>query len=248
MSAVLHPSAAGRFVRVLAAALALMSLVGESRLGGEAANSEQRVVAHALRWFNQWVAPLPLEAAAEIRCKGKQAPDYEFVFCEPGHVTVVRLPAGGSGMATRVSSTLTYEEELRNRKFNGLGDWPKSTKTLSFTLKPEELLGERVRDARLTKLFYERTRRTMLRPGPLSGTTVYFPWVSRGDPDYHVYVVRRGRVVAICEFGVVASSVTDYVNFTYNRPLVVAQGNLSDHTLWYRIEKIPTSEGGKQGD
>jgi hypothetical protein len=225
----------------------VVSLTLASTLGGDEPSKDQETVLQALRWFNVWVSPLPLDAAPAIRCKGKRAPDYEFVYCEPGHVTVVRLPAGGSGMATRVSTTLTYEDEVRNRKFNGLGDWPKSTRTLSFTLKPEELLGERVRNAQLTKLFYERTRRTMLRPGPLSGANVYFPWVSRGDPDYHVYVVRRGRVVAICEFGVVGSSVTDYVNFTYNRPLVVAQRNLSDQKLWYRIEKFATGGPGRQG-
>jgi hypothetical protein len=213
-----------------------MSLKLATAPAAEGLPINETLVKHALRWFNVWVSPLPLQPGSVLKCKGKQAPDYVFVYCDPGHVTVGRHLAGEAGMGTRVLTALTYEENVRNRTFNGLGDWPKSTRQVAFTINSEEVLAQPSKDAELTKQFYERTRGVMLRPGPLSGAMVLFPWVSRGDPQYHVYIVRKGKVNSIWEYTVINHSVTDYANFVYYRPLVVAQRNLRDPSLWYRIE------------
>jgi hypothetical protein len=125
-------------------------------------------------------------------------------------------------------------------RFDG---WSKPTTALRFTLEPSEVLRAPIKDAKLSEAFYERTRQ-YARDKRWFGATAYYPWVSRDDPEYDVYVVRDGSIGVIWVYKVADCSVTDYANFYYdpyrrNIP-TVAQRNLNNPTLWYRVEKIKT--------
>ena len=73
-------------------------------------------------------------------------------------------------------------------------------------------------------------------------TTVLYPWVCKGDPLYHVYVLRHSRLSYIWQFGRTGESLE--LNWSYEpgnrlRPVPpVADSNMKNSSLWYKKEQM----------
>jgi hypothetical protein len=66
-----------------------------------------------------------------------------------------------------------------------------------------------------------------------------FPWVSKSDPAYQVYLTVDGRVESIWEFRVIDSEVQDYKRWVYDRRHhsvpASAQSFSEDPRRWYKL-------------
>jgi hypothetical protein len=124
------------------------------------------------------------------------------------------------------------------------GGWASPVKRIEVRLTAEEIARARRKDSEMTEVCHTRTMRFVENSSDPRwiGATVYYPWVFEGDPQYHVYVARGGRIETIWVFDIVDGSVSDYANFYFDQARrsipPVASTNLKDSSRWFHVSVI----------
>jgi hypothetical protein len=209
--------------------------------------ARRQAITSALRWFHEWMQSAPLGEGVTT-CQGERSERYEYVYCQP---TGLEVDIWIGGHNDRISMTHVAIANSLNEVVGNLpkrfDHWSGPTSIVRVEIAPEELSGIRTTDTDLTDSFYKRAR-SFIKKLPADrwgGASVHYPWVSRGDPQYHVYVTRRGKLETVWVFDIADDSVTEYPNFY----LDVARGsippvagtNLRDGSKWFRVEDVPRS-------
>ena len=212
-----------------------------------AAELEPESVANALRWYEEWIGPIPLGQGRNI-CRGGRSGSFEFLFCAPTNIEVDswRDSLDGSVTMLRLFQATSFEQvssQAPNR-FGVGGTW--TPVTVSFA--DDVLLKPRPKNAAASKSFYDRAHSffadDLLRER--GATEVWYPWVRQGDPSYHVYFVRNRIIETIYEFNIASGSIPTIPTFYYNGPRgnlpAVAERNLADPSKWFYTARLAKSK------
>jgi hypothetical protein len=229
--------------RFCVGALVLSSLEIQAYAADQVAS--RQAITSALRWFHECMQSTPLGDGVTA-CQGERSERHEYVYCQPGGLEVDIWTGGHHDRIsmTHVALADSLKEVVANlpQRFDG---WSGPTSALRVEIAPEELSRIRTMDTDLTDALYKRARSFIKNGDRWAGTSVHYPWVSRGDPQYHVYVTRGGKLETIWVFDIADGSITEYPNFYLDvarRSIPpVAESNLRDGSKWFRVENVPRS-------
>jgi len=225
-----------RFVALLWCVLSPLALPAQRRVQ----SLDEGAVAGSIRWFHDWRQSVVLGPAATL-CRGERSGAYQYLYCDPEgvEIDVTRETPDGSISMLHVSRAESLEQVAASapRLFKG---WSLAEST-RLTIAPERLLAARSRDDNASRLFFQNTRlfvENKLDPR-WAGADAYYPWVFRGDPTYHVYVVRDGKVSVVWEFDIANGTVQGFPSFHFEGRSIpeVAAGNLRNRERWFRIDR-----------
>jgi hypothetical protein len=211
------------------------------RLQAEMPQSLQQAVANGLRWYFHWMKPLP-EGADAMKCRGVEVDDSDFVYCTPGKVTLelTNSPRSKANVEFIGSTSDEYPKAVNwFRELHGA----QTRQSFETSLRVVDLAPYEI-DEDHSKAWMETTRVLMANTlGPWSHDhhqlRLLFPWVSKGDPAYQVYLTVDGRVESIWEFRVIDGVAQGYKRWVYDQPHhsipASAQSFSEDPRRWYKV-------------
>jgi hypothetical protein len=223
----------------------LLCTVGQSALLGQwrTRSLDPEIVSNSLRWFSEWMYRIPL-GSGQITCRGERSGAYEFLYCEPAQVEIDISRETTDGRISMINAFRAESfDQVASNAPNRFGAWS-TVEPIRLAVTPEQISKSRTKDLIASKAFHERTRAFVenTKDARWAGSTAYYPWVFRGDPTFHVYIARNGRVETVWEFNIVRGSVSPSANFNFdeahgNLPSI-AQDNLADPNKWFRTSQI----------
>jgi len=200
-------------------------------------DDEREAIISGLRWFNDWQTPFL--GSDDVKCTGARSGAYQYVFCKPGAVEVdIWRKTVGVGI-NRVFAHPGFDDGRPSMIFPG---WKAPTSKVQWSFSAAEIVRNRDKDEKATERFFKRTFASVREYGHADVTSIAYPWVLRGDPEYHVYLTHGKRVIGVLAFYVENGTTTEYPNFVFTEaphPLPrVAQRNIADPRLWFRVVKV----------
>jgi len=212
----------------------LAAFIVALRMQGASITDDREAIRDGLRWYNNWQTPLD---ASDVRCTGGRFERNEFAFCQPGEIEVDIWRNNQSGKVSRIFA----HRHTKGGPLPSVIGWKKPTDKLEWSFPADEL-NQAGHDEEITTRFYQRTVEKARQHAWDEVSSISFPWVSRGDPEYHVYLSDSSRkVIGVLVFYVENGSISEEPNFTLDVPHhsipPVAARNLADPARWYRVAK-----------
>lgn len=210
----------------------------------------RRVIRHSLGWYDRWREPLGLEdRGATARCTVVWLQSQIFVYCAPFGITIhVEYSHNSRLMVQYMDQTQRgFQDALTESRLIGSTDekpHAQSELTLSYR-EIAECRFDPLRSSTARTAVHEHYFRS-----PAPGRVLSYPKVCHGDPFYHVYVSRGGRLTSIREFALLPGKEEVHDNWYYDerrRNLPTrARFALDRKELWYAVEPSPQANARQE--